>query len=303
MQTRALGPMAGLSWLRQAIHLGRNNPRAVFGAAGLLMLVALVPTVVQLFAQFALGVTDARPMMIVTLVTTLAMLLVYPLLIGGFLQVIDAAEHGRPTHATALFGPFRAGAARGRLIAFFLLMVGLYVLATVAVLSVVNAELLEWFVTMATLAQNATPGALPELPPAPEGMGTLWGLMLLVMMFLGGVSTIGFGQVSLTDRSAVGALADGMAGTVKNVLPLVVLAVVVLALLFVVMLGLGLAMVLLMALGALVHATLGMALFLPLYLIFLVASYVVMFGTMYFMWRDVCGEPAVHTLADDRVEL
>src|SRR5690606_18283513 len=31
MTTRAVGPMAGIGWLKNAVNLGRNNPRAVFG--------------------------------------------------------------------------------------------------------------------------------------------------------------------------------------------------------------------------------------------------------------------------------
>src|SRR3546814_16893351 len=67
----------------------------------------------------------------------LVMVVVYPLLIGGVLRVIDAAEHGRPVNATALFDTFRAGNDAGRLIGFgvamfvaylvvFALVVGLF---------------------------------------------------------------------------------------------------------------------------------------------------------------------------------
>ena len=54
MQIRAMGPGAGWSWLKRGINLGVHNPRAVFGAAALLMAVGLVPSCVQLFAQYAL---------------------------------------------------------------------------------------------------------------------------------------------------------------------------------------------------------------------------------------------------------
>ena len=56
--------------------------------------------------------------------------------------------------------------------------------------------------------------------------------------------------------------------------------------------------------GGLVHKALGMLLVAPVYLGMLLVVYVVMFGTMYFMWRDVCGEaPAADAPRDDHIEL
>jgi hypothetical protein len=280
-----MAPGAGWSWLKQAINLGRNNPRALFGAAALLMLVALIPSVLQLIAQRLFPGTAA--MLWITGVSLLVMVVVYPLLIGGFFGVIDATERGRPTHATALFDTFRPGPARGRLIGFGLLMSLIYLLAFGAVLVAFGGDVASWYVQVLAAAQQATPGTPPVLPAAPSGLGTVFGLGMLLMMFLGGVYSIGFGQVALTDRNVGGALADGFAGTIKNVLPLLVLAVVSLFGMLVVAIVLGLGLALLVTLGSLVHPLLGMLLALPVYLAFLVAMYVVMFGVMYFLWRDV----------------
>jgi hypothetical protein len=291
MQTRAMGPGAGWSWLKQAINLGRNNPRALFGAAALLMLVAIVPSVVQIVAQFAFHSVTAS-LWIVGL-AALVMLVVYPLLIGGFFRVIDATERNRPTHATALFDTFRSGRGAGRLIGFGLLLALIYVLALGAIVMAFGSEVPGWYLQVMQASQHATPGTPPALPPMPDGIGKVFGLGLLLMMFLGGVYSIGFGQVALTPRSVGGALADGVTGTLKNLLPLLVLTVIALLGMFGVAIVLGLALGLLAGLGSLVHPALGIALAIPAYIAFLIVMYVVMFGVMYFIWRDVAGgEPA-----------
>lgn len=287
MHTHAMAPGAGWSWLKQAINLGRNNPRALFGAAALLMLVAIVPSLLQVIAQRVFPGTQA--MLWILGISMLVMLVVYPLLIGGFFRVIDATERGRPTHATALFDPFRAGPARGRLIGFGLLMSLVYFVAFGAILAAFGGDVVSWYMQVISATQQATPGTPPVLPAMPSGVGTVFGLGMLLMMFLGGVYSIGFGQVALTDRSVGGALADGFAGTIKNVLPLLVLAVVAVVGMLGVAIVLGLGLALLMGLGSLVHPLLGVLLALPVYLAFLVAMYVVMFGVMYFLWRDVTG--------------
>ena len=295
MQTRAMGPAAGWSWLKRAVNLGRNNPGALFGAAALLMLVALIPSVIQVVAEYALGISSMGAMLAIAVAAGVAMMLVYPLLIGGFFRVIDATEHNRPTHATALFDTFRAGNGRGRLIGFGLLLTLIYLVALVALIAAFGSDVPGWYMQVLAASRKATPGTPPVIPALPEGLGTVFGLGLLLMMFLGGVYSIGFGQVALTARSVTGALADGVSGTLKNLLPLLVLTLIALAAMLVLAIVLALVMGLLMALGNLLHPLLGVALVIPVYLAFLVAMYVVMFGVMYFLWRDVAGEDAARS--------
>ena len=306
MQTRAMGPGAGWTWLKRAINLGRNNPKALFGAAALLMVVALIPSLIQLFAQYGLGMSDMSTMLWITGVTTLAMLVVYPLLIGGFFRVIDATEHEQPTHATALFDTFKAGQGRGRLIGFGLLLTLIYVVVLVAIFGGLGSGFAAWYWEVITATQSAQPGTPPVVPPMPPGFGMVFGLTLLVMMFLGGVYSIGFGQVALTQRTVGGALADGFTGALKNLLPLLVLTVILIVLMIVVALILGIVVGLLAVIGGLIHPALGFALAMPVYIGFLVVTYVVMFGVMYFMWRDIAGESRVDAggaATDHQVEL
>ena len=301
MTTRAMGPGAGWSWLKQAINLGRNNPKALFGAAALLMVVALIPSVIQLVAQYGFGMTDMSAMLSIIGLTTLAMLIVYPLLIGGFFRVIDATEHNRPTRATALFDTFKAGQGRGRLIGFGLLLTVIYLCAIALIVGTLGPEIGSWYWQAITATQTAVPGTPPDIPAVPEGFGTVFGLVLLVMVFLTGVYSVGFGQVALAGRSVGGALADGFAGALKNLLPLLVLTVIAIVLMILAAIVIVIVVMILAAIGGLVSPILGMVLAAPVYLAFLVALYVVMFGVMYFMWRDVAGQAAA--VPDNQVEL
>ena len=301
MTTRAMGPGAGWSWLKQAINLGRNNPKALFGAAALLMVVALIPSVIQLVAQYGFGMNNMGAMLWIIGLTTLAMLIVYPLLIGGFLRVIDATEHNRPTRATALFATFKAGQGRGRLIGFGLLLTVIYLCAIALIVGTLGPEIGSWYWQAITATQTAVPGTPPEIPAVPEGFGTVFGLVLLVMVFLTGVYSVGFGQVALAGRSVGGALADGFAGALKNLLPLLVLTVIAIVLMILAAIVIVIVVMILAAIGGLVSPVLGMVLAAPVYLAFLVALYVVMFGVMYFIWRDVAGQAVV--APDNQVEL
>lgn len=288
MTTRSLGPLAGLHWLRRSIHLGRRNPRAVFGGAALLAGVALVPSIVQVLLLGAVQ-PGGEGAMAVALAATLLSLVLMPPLIGGYLRVIDASERGLPARSTDVFAPFKQGQGAGRLISLGLLITGLYLLMAWAVVSIFGDGLLTWYQQVAELAQR--PPVEPEdLPAPPDGFGRVLGLVSLLALFLGGVYAIGFGQVALGARRVGAAIGDGIVGTLKNLLPLLVLAIVAMAAMLVIALVLGMVLAVLGVVGALVHPLVGAALALPVYLGFLLVLYVVLFGVMYFLWRDVCGD-------------
>ncbi len=306
MTTRAVSPGSGWRWLRQAINLGRNNPKAVFGAVALLAIIALIPSVVQLALQYGLGLGPEAVMTVIG-VTTLASLAIYPLLIGGLLRVIDAAENGRPTRAGAIFDTFHADGGRGRLIGFGLLMTAIYLGVFLLVISLLGKDFMGWYWQLITAAQAQQAGGAPispELLALPEGFGQVMAIGSLFALFMGGVYAIGFGQVALGGRSVGQALGDGFAGTLKNVLPIVLLAVLSVVGMFALVLVVTIVGGILAMLGGLVHAMLGMLLVMPVYIGMLLVIYVVMFGVMYFMWRDICGDaPAIDVPRDDRIEV
>lgn len=308
MTTRAVSPGSGWRWFRQAINLGRNNPKAVFGAVALMAVIALIPSVIQLLLQYGLGLGPEAVMMVIG-VTTLASIVIYPLLIGGLLRVIHASENNQPTHATAIFDTFQAGHDRGRLIGFGLLMTAIYLGVFLLVISLFGKDFMAWYWQLITAAQAQQAGGAamsPEMMALPEGFGRVMAIGSLFALFMGGVYAIGFGQVALGGRSVGAALSDGLGGTLKNVLPIVLLAVLAVIAMFALALVVGIIGGILMLVGSLIHKALGLLLVMPIYLGMLLVVYVVMFGVMYFMWRDICGEaPAADAPAarDDRIEL
>ena len=306
MTTRAVSPGSGWRWFRQAINLGRNNPKAVFGAVALMAVIALIPSVIQMVLQYGLGLGPQAVMAVIGL-TTLASIVIYPLLIGGLLRVIHAAENGRPTHAAAIFDTFRADNGRGRLIVFGVLMTAIYLGVFLLVVSLFGGDLLNWYWKLITAAQAQQAGGAPmppEMLALPEGFGRVMAIGSLFAQFMGGVYAIGFGQVALGGRSVGAAFADGLGGTLKNVLPIVVLAVLAVIAMIGLALVVGIVGGILMLVGGLVHKALGMLLLMPIYIGMLLVIYVVMFGVMYFMWRDVCGDaPEPDAPRGDQIEV
>lgn len=286
MQTKTMGPGAGWRWLVRGFNLGRHNAKALFGAAALVMLVAMLPSVAQ-YAVLALsGGDDPQVAMLSAVVAMAVLAVVFPLLVAGFMRIIHASESGLPTRALAVFDTFRAGQGRGRIILVGIALLVVYIALFALVLFLAGGGIAAWYWEVMTLAQSGDPGA--TIPPMPDGFGRLMAFMLLVMMICAGLYAIGFGQVAINGRSVGESLADAFSGTLKNVLPLLVLTLVGVVALFVAILAVGLVVALLLMLGSLVDPIVGLVLVLPLYLGFLVAMYVVMFGVMYYIWRDVC---------------
>jgi len=290
MTTHATGPLAGLTWLKRGINLGRHNARAVFGAAAILMMVATLPSLLQL-AVLSILQPDANGAMAVAAAAQLLSIVLLSPFIGGFLRLIDDTENARPASASDVFKPFRHGGDAGRLIGFGLLMTLYYVIIGVALLTVFGDGLMDWLNKVLTLQQAAGNGRIDpaQMPDAPDGLGSLLGLGSILFLFLSGVYAIGFSQVALGGRPVRLAMADGVIGTAKNLLPILLLAVVIV--LASIPVGLVLAAVfgIVGLIGGAIHPTLGAALILPLYLALMVVTYVVMFGVMYYLWRDVCG--------------
>ena len=156
------------------------------------------------------------------------------------------------------------------------------------------------------MLQASAAGGTPPTDPGslPSGFGAFFAVMIVVTLVIYAVQALGMGQVALAGRGVFGALADGVAGGVKNVLPLLVLLLITLGAAFLAGLAVFLVVMLLGLIGKAVGMWLAVLLGIPLYLFLLVALYVVMFGVMYHMWRDICGEQAVKAPPrDDLIEL
>ena len=290
MTTRAVGPGKGWSWLVRAANLGSQNAKALFGAAAWLMAIALVPTAVQVILQKTMPESPAL-MGAVMAFTLLYSAIAMPPATAGLLRVIHAVETGVPVRAAAIFDGYRQNP--GRVIGLSLVLLGLAVRVRGGALALFGGHFLQGLEEFVVAAQTATAsGGTPQLPPLPDGIGTLVGLLVIFGLFFNGVYALSFGQAALGGRGIGEAIGDGIAGTFKNVLPLLVMLVVVLVAGVVAMVAVGLVMALLAAIGSLVHPAVAMLLVAPVYLALLVAIYVIAFGVMYYMWRDICGDAA-----------
>lgn len=295
MATRSNGPLAGFGWLKRGINVGYGNPKALFGGAAFLLVLCLLPTLITMPMQYGALRAGAQPdpatLGWVMAISAIGGLLLVPLY-AGYLRVIDAAERGLPARARDIFQPYRQGDAL-RLIGYGLAMAVVYITAFGIVIAATGGGIARWYMQAMTAQANHQP------PPAtlPDGFGVAIPLFVVLGLFMIGVYAISLGQVALGRRSVFGAIGDGLVGALKNLLPLLVfvvsllLAWVVLAIVVVLLVGL------LALLGKLVGAWVVMVLMIPLYGAMMLMLFAVMFGVMYYLWRDVCGDGSVPAAA------
>ena len=301
MTTRAMGPMAGLDWLKRGLNLGRHNPKAIFGGAAVLVaavfVVALVVSLLMsgLAAAFGQGSAGA---MAIGLLTIVLMLLAMSILMVGYFRLLDAVEHGQPARALDVLAGFRDLPTSGRMMGFMLSLTVLQNLLLLVVVGTLASDFGAWYLANMQASMGAGTPAPMTAPPA--GFGLAFVVIVIIGLFCYAVQAIGFGQIALRGRGIGGALADGGAGAAKNLLPLLVFALTM----FAAMLLLGVAILLVAGIGGLLVKLLGtwvgILLGVPLYAAFIIGVVVVMFGVMYYLWRDVAGggEPPAVKPAD-----
>jgi hypothetical protein len=285
MATRAMGPLAGIGWLKNAINLGRHNPKAIFGGAALVLLLSLLPSLATLPIQLR-GTPEPAIFAAMMGLLMLAGLLLRPLF-GGMLGIIHATEQGRPAKATDVFAAYRHGGGWLRLVGFGVLMLALYAVALAAIVAVAGTDIYTWYVHLMMQGAKAHQNVPLQLP---TGFWVAMAMGSVLWLLICGIYAVGFTQAALTDRPVIGAIRDGVTGALKNLLPLVTLVVVSLIGGLVLMLVFVLAILLLAVLAKFVGIWLIFVVMVPLYIGFALALYVVMLGVMYYMWRDVCGE-------------
>lgn len=283
MATRARGPLAGIGWLKNAINLGRQSPKAVFGGAALVAVLSLVPSLATVPMQFG-GTPGPGTVAAAMVISMLGGLLLVPL-IAGYMGLIDQAERGRPARALDVFAPYRRGETL-RLVGFGLAMIVLYMMVVFAIVMLAGAGLMDWYMQVMLAQQGG--GAATAVPELPDGFGAVFALAFVFGVLMMGVYAISLGQVSIGGRGVFDAIGDGIVGSLKNALPLFVFMLVGVVLGAVVAVVLALAVTLLAMVAKLIGMWLVVALMVPLYFGLLLVMFVVMFGVMYHLWRDVC---------------
>jgi hypothetical protein len=292
MDIRKLPAGQALAWFKQAIDLGGSNPRGIFGAAmlviatvyavGLALLLPMMGLTAGLQSEevdLAAVMTRVMPMVALMVV---AISLLVPFLVGGFMHVLRENEAGRRPGALQVFHAFRAP-QRGSL-----LLVGLAVLAVQVVgnLVVMFAGGSEYMAQYAQMMQDVLSGADPATIAQPRTPFLLFLLQLAVnyiayAILLLGVPSLLFRGVRLRE-----ALAGSLRAAGRNLPAYLLASVLFIVGLIVAALLFALVAALAAAIGSAIHDSVGAALMVVLALLFACAVVVVSLGAAYLAWRD-----------------
>ncbi len=290
MESRKLEASAGLGWLKDGVNLGRNNPKAIFGGAALILVSIMALAMVF---GVAAGISGAARvggagMMAMVVVLMVAMMLLVTTLMVGYLRLIDNVEHGRPAGASEVFNGFRDVGTSLRALGFVIILAVVQNLLLVLVITLLAPDVGNWYLQ---LLQTSTHGAAQPQPPAlPAGFALAASMMWALGLFSYAVQALGLGQIALRGRGVFAALADGVVGAARNLLPLLVMLLVLMAASFVAVIAVVLVVLLVTLLVKFVGAWLGVVIAIPLYIALLLMIYVVMFGVMYAMWHGILGD-------------
>lgn len=289
MTTRTMGPAAGWRWLMAAVNLGGSNPKAIFGGAALLLVVVFAAAMVLSVLLAMVMPGGAAGQMVGSLVVTLPLLALMAGLMVGYLRLIDAVESGRPASATQVFAGFGDRGAWLRAMAILVVLALLQYLLMAGGVMLAAPDAGRWYLENMAATTPVTPEQMADMPP---GFGRMMAVVMVVGVLVYAAQAIALGQVALRDRGVGGALGDGAAGAVRNVLPLVVLMLLGLVAMLVIGMVVGLLAVLFGALagGSTAAMAIAVAIGIPVYLLVVLVMIVVSFGVMYAMWRDVCGD-------------
>ena len=299
MEIRSLPVGQGLAWFKQAIDLGGRNPRAVFGAA-LLLILAMYAAVLAVALGLAALVMGGQAVgeaaspslavaMWVAVPLMLLVMLLVPILLGGLMHVIREAEAGRPVRARDVFMPVRE--PRGRRLALLgLLQVALAAVGAALMMAVAGADY--WRDYVAAM-QSAMQGGVPAQMPQPRNAGLLFLVQLVFNYFSYAMMLFAIPLMLFSGSGFVDALRDSLRAAVRNVganllAGLLFIGALLVASLVVLLVG-GLASMV----GSFIHQALGGLLLLVVMLGFASVVLVVVAGAAYLAWRDTFGEGAL----------
>lgn len=282
--------MAGFGWLQRGVSAGYRHPKPIFGGALILLLIVMVPSLAMLPFQFHLRTTGTppNPALLIGFMTgsMLLGLLVVPLY-AGYLQVFDAIERGLPARVIDIFNPYRRGDAL-RLIGYGIALVIIYFALLMIIILVAGRGIVGWY--MQVLMAQANHLAPPGLP---QGFGIAMALLTVMGLFMMGFYSVSLGQVALRRRGVFNAIGDGFLGALKNLLPLLVLAVSLVIAWLLAVIVVAIVVFVFAFLGMLVGEWLMWVAIIPVYVALVLVVFAAMFGVMYYLWRDVCGGDTV----------
>lgn len=294
MDIRAVPAGQGLAWFKQAIDLGGRNPRAVFGAALLLiaalyaaaLLMALVlAAVVGVGGQ---GKDEARTLqvaMAVALPLTLLIMLLVPILLGGLMHVVRETEAGRPACATDVFVALRSPAGR-RLGLLGLVQVVLALLGVLLMVAIAGSDYWrDYLQAMQAVMQGATPAA-----PQPQNAGLLFLVQLVFNYFSYALMLFSIPLMLFGGHGVGEALRGALHAALRNAGANLIAGGLFLGALLVGALVAALVTALLAMIGGVLHQAIGSLLALLAMFGFAAVVLVLLAGITYLAWRDTFGD-------------
>jgi len=303
MEIRKLPPSRGLDWFKQAINMGTRNPRAVFGASLLLIVVLYLVALLALLPAIGIAQQGKTPELgsLLTAVAPVFLVVVFlvPILLGGLMHVIREAEAGRPVRATDLFAPLRRRKA-GPLAMLGVIQLVLALIGGVIVVALAGADYWKDYLAAVT---GALSGQVPVTPQPDNPM-----LMLLANVlfnyFSYAIMLLSVPLILFAGNSLGDAVKHSLRASVQNVGANLLAAVLFVLGLIVATLLVLLLVMLVTAVAGLVHKTLATLLAALIFLGFAAAVLVVLVGGAYVAWRDTFGdESAPGTAVVDSIEL
>jgi hypothetical protein len=281
---KSIGPATPFRWLAEAFATCRAQPRVLFASASLLLVVALLPSLLQVVVETALASSDSALVAVQVLFTLLALVL-FPPVVGGFYRLVHNVHEGRASSPFEIFAVFQDGAATIRLIATNLIFVLLSVALIGGLAYAFGGPALIDFLRMASTLK---PGAT-DLPPLPSGLLPLMSVVLIVacaIMTAQGLATAAVAIAGMTPLAAVGA---AFKVTLRNLGSLLLFYLPVTVIGFIVFMIFALIAVLIATLLSLVSPMLATLLVAPLTLMLILVMYALLFTFFYHAWRDTLG--------------
>lgn len=263
----------GFEWFTKAVDLGGRNPRTLFLAALVFLLISAVPSLLDLPRTIQVMQTGQPvPPSPWTIALILAFALLSFPLAGGFLHVIREIEAGRPVGVGGLFEAFRNGCALPLLAALLLGAV-----AAIAVMTPV-------FVLAGAMLSGG--GERPGLGPAL----LLFALIALALFAVYALFFFAIPRIMFDRVGPLRALIDSFRASFANVLPLLLCLVIYIAAAVAALLVIALVAVLLFFVGKAIGTAVGVALAAIAYLCGIALLNIVTYGIMFVAWRDVFGD-------------
>ncbi|MEZ0472465.1 BPSS1780 family membrane protein [Luteimonas salinilitoris] len=224
-EARKASAGSGAEWLLAGFSLLRRSPLGLGVLGAIFGLLSAVP---MLFAESNIGMFFALQVLLV---------LLGPVLMGGFIHAVHEVESGRQAQPGHLLQGFREGKAL-RLVALLLPQVALGIVAVLLLVVMVGPAQLQEAIAVLEQVEgqaNPDPALFQELP---VGAFLLW----LLTVFVLGVVTYFFTfvatpQIMLENRGAFASMKRSFRACVRNIPAMLVFFVLLIIIAFLVSLG------------------------------------------------------------------